>query len=70
LFTNQNDQSNDLCQSKKNHPNHNKHVQNDGMIFFTLVQIEYFLLGLWIKEVKNSTNEMSHAPIEIILLHS
>jgi hypothetical protein len=32
-----------ISTNQKDHPNHNKHVQNNGMIFLTLVQIEYFL---------------------------
>jgi hypothetical protein len=31
-----------ISTNQKDHLNHDRHVQNDGMIFLTLVQIEYF----------------------------
>jgi hypothetical protein len=49
-LTNQNDQSNGPhSTNKKNHPNHNKHVeidfvQNDEVVFSTPIQIGYFFI--------------------------
>jgi hypothetical protein len=56
--------------NKKNHHNHNRHVQNDGIIFLILVQIEYFFTRFVNKRSQEFYEWNVPRPIEIILLHS